>query len=230
MKNERISISGIPAVIWGEKSDRVYLCVHGKMSSKEAAEYIALEAEKKGCQTISFDLPQHGERAAEDRRCDIWNGIRDLNTVSEYVFANWKKVSLFACSLGAYFSLHAYKDRPFEKALFQSPIVDMEYLIRQMMVWFDISEECLEREREINTPIDLMTWEYFQYVLSHPTGHWEIPTSILFGAKDNLQTEDIMRAFACKNGCTLTVSPTSEHPFMAETDGPVVARWLRDNL
>jgi len=117
MITRRITVEGIPAIIWGERSDKVYLCVHGKMSSKEAAEYIALEAEKKGCQTISFDLPQHGERTAEERRCDIWNGVRDLNTVADYVFANWKDVSLFACSLGAYFSLHAYKERTFRKAL-----------------------------------------------------------------------------------------------------------------
>jgi len=230
MLTERVSIGGIPAVIWGERSDKVYLCVHGKMSSKEAAEYIAVEAEKKGYQTISFDLPQHGERAAEDRRCDIRNGILDLNTVGDYVFANWSSVSLFACSLGAYFSLHAYKDRSFEKALFQSPIVDMEYLIRQMMRWFSVSEERLEREKEIDTPIDLMSWDYYRYVLDHPVEKWDIPTAILFGAKDELQSQDVMQAFAERFGCSLTISQTSEHPFMAESDGPIVARWLRDNL
>lgn len=230
MKTERISINGIPAVIWGEKSDRVYLCVHGKMSSKEAAEYVALEAKEKGYMTISFDLPQHGERVGEDRRCDIWNGIRDLNTVADFVFANWDKVSLYACSLGAYFSLHAYKDRPFEKALFQSPVVDMEYLIRQMMTWFGISEARLEREKEIDTPIDLMSWDYYRYVLEHPVRQWNIPTSILFGAKDNLQSKSVMKDFAKRCGCTLRVSETSEHPFMAESDGPIVAQWLRDNL
>ena len=35
MKTERILVSGIPAIIWGEPSKKVYLHVHGKMSRKE---------------------------------------------------------------------------------------------------------------------------------------------------------------------------------------------------
>ena len=103
MKRTRIEINHIPTLVWGEKSDKVYLCVHGKMSSKESAEGIAKIAEQRGYQTISFDLPGHGERKDEDERCDIWNGIRDLTVIGDYVFANWKEVSLYACSLGAYF-------------------------------------------------------------------------------------------------------------------------------
>ena len=60
-------------------------------------------AEEKGYQTISFDLPGHGERADENERCDIWNGVRDLAIVRDYVLANWKEISLYACSLGVYF-------------------------------------------------------------------------------------------------------------------------------
>lgn len=62
MITNRVNIGGIPALIWGEPSDKVYLCVHGKMSSKESAEGIARIAAQRGYQTISFDLPQHGER------------------------------------------------------------------------------------------------------------------------------------------------------------------------
>jgi len=100
----------------------------------------------------------------ESDRCDIWNGIRDLTAVGAYVFDRWSGVSLYACSLGAFFSLHAYKNRRFERCLFQSPILDMEYLVGQMMTWFDITPERLEREKEIDTPIDLLSWDYYQYV------------------------------------------------------------------
>jgi len=106
----------------------------------------------------------------------------------------------------------------------------MEYLIRQMMAWFDITEERLEREREIDTPIDLMSWDYFRYVLEHPVDKWGIPTSILFGARDTLQSESVMRDFANQYDCTLRISETSDHPFMDQSDGPIVAQWLRDNL
>ena len=35
MKKERIRINGIPSIIWGEKSNKVYIAVHGNMSNKE---------------------------------------------------------------------------------------------------------------------------------------------------------------------------------------------------
>lgn len=230
MHAERIEIAGIPALVWGEASEKVYLCVHGKMSCKESAEGIAEIAAAKGYQTISFDLPAHGERQTETRRCDIWNGVHDLTLVADYVFHRWKQVSLYACSLGAYFSLHAYPDRPFEKCLFQSPVLDMEYLIRQMFLWFDISEERLAQEKEIDTPIDLMTWAYFQYVLAHPVEKWDVPTKILYGGKDDLQSLAVMQAFAQRFGCEMTLSENSQHPFMETADILIVQQWLRDCL
>ena len=230
MTAERMEIAGIPALVWGEPSERVCLCVHGKMGSKEAAEGVARIAAEKDCQTISFDLPQHGERKGESRRCDIWNGIEDLSTVGEYVFKRWKRVSLYACSLGAYFSLHAYGKLPFEKCLFQSPILDMEHLIRRMFGWFDITEERLEREREIETPIDLMRWDYFRYVLEHPVEEWNPPTSILYGGRDEMQSMEVISRFASRFGCAVTVAENSEHPFMKETDFPIVDKWLREQL
>ena len=230
MIKQRVMIGNIPALIWGGESDRVWLCVHGKLSSKDAFEYLAEIAAEKGYQTISFDLPGHGERISEGERCDIWNGVRDLKIVGDYVFDRWKRVSLFGCSLGAFFSLHAYHERRFEECLFQSPILDMEYLIRQMMNWFGITEERLEREREIETPIDLMTWEYFQYVRNNPIRRWDTPASILFGEKDDLQTVHIMNDFVGRFGGQVTVSPDSEHPFMSMRDAAIAESWLRDNI
>ena len=230
MKKIRIEINHIPALVWGEKSDKVYLCVHGKMSSKESAEGIANIAEQRGYQTISFDLPGHGERQNEDKRCDIWNGIHDLTVIGDYVFTNWKEVSLYACSLGAYFCLNTYHTRNIKKCLFQSPILDMEYLIKQMMIWFEISEERLATEKEIDTPIDLMTWDYYQYVKEHPVQKWNIETNILFAGRDALQSLEIVKDFVDKFNCVLTLSENSEHSFMGEEDGPIVEKWLRDNL
>ena len=47
MKTLKIIIEGIPAIIWGEASEKVYIHVHGKMSRKEYAEAFAEIAEKK---------------------------------------------------------------------------------------------------------------------------------------------------------------------------------------
>lgn len=222
-------LGDIPAILWGEDSNRVYVHVHGKMSRKEYAESFAAIAETKGYQTLSFDLPEHGERT-DSKRCDVWNGVSDLRTISDYAFTNWERVSLYACSIGAYFSLNAYNTMPFEKALFQSPIVDMERLVKNMMLWSGVTEAELESKKEIPSPVDTLRWDYYQYIISHPITQWNIPTAILYGGKDNLQPEESVRAFAEKFGCSLTVSENSEHPFMAQSDALIVENWLCRNI
>lgn len=230
MKVQNILIHHIPAMIWGEPSDKVYIHVHGKQSCKEYAADFAAIAEQKGYQTLSFDLPEHGERTDDYYRCDIWNGIQDLTVIGDYAFSKWSEVSLFACSLGAYFSLNAYANRTFRNCLFQSPVLDMEYLIRQMFVWFQVTEERLFAEQEIATPVDLLRWDYFQYVVAHPVEQWNCPTAILYGGKDNLQSMDILREFAKTYGCQLTISPSSDHPFMEHEDIEIVSAWLQAQI
>lgn len=222
-------LGDIPSILWGEDSNKVYVHVHGKMSRKEYAESFAAIAETKGYQTQSFDLPEHGERT-DSKRCDVWDGVSDLRTISDYAFANWERVSLYACSIGAYFSLNAYNTMPFEKALFQSPIVDMERLVKNMMFWSGVTEAELESKKEVPSPVDTLRWDYYQYIISHPITQWNIPTAILYGGKDNLQPEESVRAFAEKFGCSLTVSENSEHPFMAQSDAPIVENWLCRNI
>ena len=230
MKTTKFYIGKIPVIIWGTKSDKAYIYVHGKMSDKESAESFAQIAENKVYQTISFDLPEHGERENESYRCDIWNGISDLHQISSYTFANWKSVSLFACSLGAYFSLQAYREIIFEKCFFLSPIVNMEYFIQSMFLWFHVTEEILYVEREIPTPIDTLYWDYYQYVKKNPVTKWDSPTYILYGGKDNLQSLQAIEDFAKSNHVTLIISEQSEHSFMGNEDDKVIKNWLYNNL
>ena len=130
------------------------------MSRKEYADQFAIIAENNGYQVLRFDLPEHGERTDNSYRCDVWNGMYDLNAITDYVFGKWNHVSLFACSLGAYFALNAYVDRSFVKCLFQSPIVDMKWLVEHMMIWSGVTEKQLEEEKEIFMEIDTLRWDY----------------------------------------------------------------------
>lgn len=227
---QKINLDGIPAILWGKPSRRIYIHVHGKMSRKEFAEDFARIAEEKGWQTISFDLPEHGERTDSNYRCDIRNGMRDLSAIADYVFAGWETVALFACSLGAYFSLNAYPGRQFVKCLFQSPIVDMKWLVQHMMLWSGVDENQLQEKGEIVTEIDILQWDYYQYILSHPINSWKFPTAILYGAKDNLQPISSVRSFADKFGASITVSEQSEHPFMSAEDYETVSKWLNEKI
>ncbi len=200
------------------------------MGRKEYAEQFAAIAERKDYQTLSFDLPEHGERTDTTYRCDVWNGIHDLNAVADYVFAKWNQVSLFACSLGAYFSLNAYNNRTLEKCLFQSPIVDMKWLVEHMMLWSGVTEEQLKQSNEIVTDIDTLRWNYYQYILAHPINLWAFPTAILYGGKDNMQPIVSLQAFVEKFGAVLTVSEQSDHSFMGPADFDIVEQWLSDNI
>lgn len=137
---------------------------------------------------------------------------------------------MFACSLGAYFSLQAYKDITFEKCFFKSPIVNMEYLIKNMFLWFHVTEEMLYTKREIPTPIDTLSWDYFQYVKKNPVTRWNSPTYILYGGKDNLQSLQVIENFAKSNSVSLTISEQSEHSFMENGDDKIIKSWICDNL
>lgn len=230
MKLQKLEIAGIPALLWGQDAPRVYLYVHGKMGCKEVAESFAAIAERKGWQTLSFDLPEHGERKGRRERCDVFQGPKDVASIADEAYARFTKVALYACSIGAQFSLRALAQRPLTRCLLQSPIVDIAALSRQMMVWFGVTEQQLEKEKEIPTPVDPLRWDCFQYITTHPIERWSAPTHILYGGRDNLQTRDTMEDFARRFGCELTISEESEHPFMAETDAPIVQAWLEKNL
>lgn len=230
MKKEILLIGYIPAILWGKASEKVYIYVHGKMGRKESAEQFAKIAESKGYQTLSFDLPEHGERTGKAYRCDVWNGMRDLNAIADHVFGRWNQVSLFANSLGAYFALNAYADRPFAKCLFKSPIVDMKWLVEHMMTWSGVTEKRLEEKREIETNIDTLRWDYYQYIQTHPITKWPIATSILYGGRDDLQPLESLQSFADKFHCRLTVSERSGHSFMDPSESGIVEQWLLENV
>lgn len=229
MRTEKTEINFIPVLVWGRESEKAYVFVHGKQSRKEYAEQFARIAESKGYQTISFDLPEHGERTDKER-CDVRSGKKDLTVVADYAFGRWKELSLYACSIGAYFSLETFGKWNFKKALFQSPIADMKTLTENMMLWFGVSKERLEKEKEIETPVDTLRWDYYNYILSHPVTEWSIPTCVLYAGKDNLQPRDSIEAFCKKFGCALTVSKESEHPFMAEGDEKILEKWYEENI
>ena len=106
----------------------------------------------------------------------------------------------------------------------------MEYLIQQMFLWFRVTEERLCVEKEIPTPVDTLRWDYYQYVKEHPICDWDIPTAILYGEKDNMQSEDVIQKFVRKHQCNLTISQDSEHAFMQDGDRNIVEKWLEKNI
>lgn len=229
MYKKRFNIENIPVVVWGEKKTHIFIAVHGSKSNKEDAviQLFAEIANKKGYQVISFDLPQHGDRKEEDIPCKVQFCVKDLEKILSYVRQQWDKVSLFGCSLGAYFSLVAYKEESLEQCLFLSPVLDMERIINNMMKWFNITSAELKDKNEIATPIgEVLYWDYYTYVKEHPVDKWKTSTAILYGAKDNLCEFEIIENFIEKFGCEIEIMQEGEHYFHTKEQLEVYKEWI----
>ena len=75
MQIQSILLENIPAILWGNTSNRLYLYIHGQDGNKEEAATFAEIVCRKGWQVLSIDLPGHGERrAARHRPAD--RGVR----------------------------------------------------------------------------------------------------------------------------------------------------------
>jgi len=233
MIKTHFTIEGIPAILWGEPSGKLFIAVHGNMSSKEDEVIVifAEEAINKGYQVLSFDLPEHGDRKDEAYACNVQNCVSDLTAIVRYAQTIASNISLFACSMGAYFSLLAYKDLPLEQCLFLSPVLNMERIINNMMQWFNVSEDRLKAEKEIETPIgQTLYWDYYCYVKSHPIDTWNKPTAILYGSDDDITEFDVVSGFAKRYHCKLQVLEHGEHYFHNDQQLHYFRQWLRDNL
>ena len=230
MKTERIRINNIPAIIWGEKSDKVFIAVHGNMSNKED-KVIKLFAQKiisRGYQLLSFDLPEHGERKNDTSYlCKVQNCVKDLTKILEYAKKNYNEINLWACSMGAYFSLISYKDEDIKQCIFLSPVVNMKAIIDNMMLWSNTTEEVLKEEQEIKTDSgQKLYWDYYEYVKSNPITNWNKKTFILYGNKDNLQSETIIKDFCNRFNCNLEILENGEHYFHTEEQLNYYEKWL----
>ena len=86
MKKEFLKINGIPAVLWGEKSENLIIAVHGNSSYKEDTPItiLAETAVGKNYQILSFDLPEHGERKNEKTLCKVQECVKELLQIIEY--------------------------------------------------------------------------------------------------------------------------------------------------
>jgi surfactin synthase thioesterase subunit len=233
MKKQDLRINNISAILWGNKSDKLFIAVHGNMSSKEDNVIVVFAegATLRGYQVLSFDLPEHGDRKDESYVCNVQNCVQDLNTVIRYAESLSSNISVFACSMGAYFSLLACSNKQLKQCLFLSPIVNMERIINNMMTMFNISESRLRTEREIKIPIgQVLYWDYYSYVKEHPIVFWNKPTSILYGSEDKLCEFDTVFKFAKQFDCDLQIMDHGEHYFHTKEQLHFFRNWLDSHI
>lgn len=229
MKEEHITVQEIPAVLYGDSSEKLFLYIHGKMGCKEEASRFAEIVYPKGYQVLSMDLPGHGERGDEMKRFVPWEVVPELQAVYGFARQRWKKISLYGSSIGAYFSLLAFRAAKLEKSLFVSPILDMEKLIRDMMGWAGVTREQLNAAREIPTAFgETLSWEYLTYAIENRITKWDSPTAILYAGQDHLTARQTVDDFARQFGCAVTVMENGEHWFHTEEQLSVLDAWLQN--
>ena len=230
MKTERVTINNIPSILWGEKSNKLFIAVHGNLSNKEdeVIKIFAKEVCGKGFQLLSFDLPEHGERKDNtEYLCNVTNCVYDLKQIMSFAKANFSEINLWACSMGAYFCLQAYRDDYIKKTLFLSPIVNMKFVIDNMMKWNNVSVKELEKAQTIKTNFgQVLYWDYYKYVVDNPIEKWNSETYILCGENDNLQPKQIIEDFKQRFNCDLILQKNGEHFFHTDEQLEFYKNWI----
>ena len=231
MEKRYVSIQGIPAVLWGSEADKLIIAVHGDQSNKEDCVIAVLgeEVTQRGYQVLSLDLPEHGERREAPRRCSPQNSIEDLEKAILYAKGLASQVSMFGCSLGAYFGMMAYQREPIKQALLLSPVVCLQHVIENIMRMFNISKEKLQSEKKIITPMKTLYWEDYEYIIKHPV-RWNAPTALLYGEADDICAFEDVSGFAERTQATLTVMSKGEHYFHTEEQIAFFRQWLNTCL
>lgn len=231
MREERFTIKNIPAVVYGEASKRAYLFVHGQSGCKEEGAAFADLACPAGYQVLAVDLPGHGERRGETSGFDPWTAAPELRAVFAYMRSRWDKLSLRANSIGAHFAMLALDGERLDRALFVSPIVDMERLILDMMGWAGVTEAQLRERGEIATDFgQTLSWNYLTWERAHPIESWERPTAILYAGRDNMTSRETIERFSSAHAAALTVMESGEHWFHTPEQLDTLRTWERENL
>lgn len=126
----------------------------------------------------------------------------------------------------------AFAGQPLIKALFVSPVLDMERLICDMMRWAGVGEQRLRREGEIATDFgETLSWRYLAYAREHPVAQWDVPTEILI-CRPGQSDRGVRRwtVFARRFGCGVTVMENGEHWFHTPEHLSVLEQWIAAHM
>ena len=197
---------------------RVIIYIHGKGgSAEEANHYRPLFP---GSDVVGLDYTSQNP----------WDAQDEFPRLFDSYSKGYDEVILIANSIGAFFAMSALAEKSISKALFISPIVNMEKLIADMMLWANVTEDELQSKKEIPTAFgETLSWEYLCYVRKHPI-KWNIPTCILYGGKDHLTSRKTMSEFAEKQGAGLTVMEDGEHWFHTDAQMQFLDAWIRRSV
>ena len=198
--------------------ERAILYVHGKGGS-------AGEADRFRAICPGFDV------LGVDYRGELpWEAAPQIAAAYDKARRQYDHIILLANSIGAYFAMLALQDQTPDRALFVSPVLDMEQLILDMMSWAGVSEQALREQGEIPTNFgETLSWNYLCYVCEHPIA-WQVPTEILYAGGDHLVSRQSVERFEEEHRVGLTVLEGGEHWFHTEEQMAFLDNWVKKLL
>lgn len=159
-----------------------------------------------------------------------WIVQNKIQSVYDEVQKEYDQILIIANSIGAYFAMHTLQNCEIEKALFISPILDMERLILDMLGWANVSEKDLCEKGEIPTDFgETLSWDYLCFVREHPI-KWNVPTEILYAGKDNLTSRQTVDLFIKSHNASLTVLENGEHWFHTDAQLSFLNQWMVNGI
>ena len=197
---------------------RLVIYIHGKGGSAEEAKHYQPFFDESD--VVGFDYKSQNP----------WEAKSEFSQFFDLQSNGYNSVILIANSIGAFFSMNALAEKKISQAMFISPIVNMEKLIMDMMMWSNVTEDELQSKKVIPTKLgETLSWEYLCYVRKHPL-EWRIPTWILYGGKDNLTSRETISEFTDRIGAALTVMEDGEHWFHTEDQMKFLDDWIRNAI
>ena len=192
--------------------------VHGKGGSADEAEHYRPLFD--GCEVVGFDY----------RAQTPWEARGEFPRFFEPLRSSCDSLTLIANSIGAFFSMTSLSEKHIDRALFISPVVDMEHLIADMMAQANVTEDELRTRKEIPVGFgETLSWDWLCDVRSHPV-RWTVPTRILYGSRDFLTSPETISAFAVRICAPLTVMPGGEHWFHTPEQMRFLDNWIQKNI
>ena len=194
----------------------VVIYIHGKYGTAEEAEHYKKffnEADIIGFKYTS-EYP--------------WDFQKEFSNFIDNIYIKYKKISIIANSIGAYFTMLSLTNKNIEKAFFIFPIVDMEKLITDMIFLENITEEELYKKKKIKTSFgETLSWDYLTFTRKNPT-EWNIPTYILYGENDDLTSYETILNFTNKSKAHLTIMKGGEHWFHTDEQIEFLDNWIKN--
>ena len=194
---------------------KVILYIHGKWGS-----HLEAEQYKKNCSGFDIIGIYYNDYLP-------WIVQNQIKEAYENTHKRYDHIYVIANSIGAYFAMHTLQACDIEKALFISPVLDMERLILDMMSWANVSEADLHEKGDIPTDFgETLSWKYLCFVRENPIT-WNVPTEILYAGNDNLVSRKTVNEFISNHNTHLTVMENGEHWFHTDEQLAFLDIWMK---